>query len=62
MFVTLLTLFAGASSIEKTNKIMMPALLCTISFILAVRVAFLPGAIEGYKYLFVPDWSYLSKC
>ena len=24
-----------------------------------MRVAFLPGAIEGYKYLFVPDWSYL---
>ena len=56
--ITLLTLFAGASSIEKTNKIMMPAFFI-LFFILAVRVAFLPGAIEGYKYLFVPDWSYL---
>ena len=56
--ITLLTLFAGASSIEKTNKIMMPAFF-VLFFILAVRVAFLPGAIEGYKYLFVPDWSYL---
>ena len=52
--ITLLTLFAGASSIEKTNKIMMPAFFI-LFFILAVRVAFLPGAIEGYKYLFVPD-------
>ena len=56
--ITLLTLFAGASSIEKTNKVMMPAFF-VLFFILAVRVAFLPGAIEGYKYLFVPDWSYL---
>jgi len=52
--------FAGAKSIEKTNKIMMPAFFI-LFFILAVRVAFLPGAIEGYKYLFVPDWSYLSN-
>ena len=37
---------------------MMPAFF-VLFFILAVRVAFLPGAIEGYKYLFVPDWSYL---
>ena len=58
--LTLLTLFAGAKSIEKTNKIMMPAFFI-LFFILAVRVAFLPGAIEGYKYLFVPDWSYLSN-
>jgi len=58
IIITLLTLFAGASSIEKTNKIMMPAFF-VLFFILAVRVAFLPGAIEGYKYLFVPDWSYL---
>ena len=58
--LTLLTLFAGAKSIEKTNKIMMPAFF-VLFFILAVRVAFLPGAIEGYKYLFVPDWSYLSN-
>ena len=58
--LTLLTLFAGAKSIEKTNKIMMPAFF-VLFFILAVRVAFLPGAIEGYKYLFVPDWSYLSS-
>lgn len=56
--LTLLTIFAGAKSIEKTNKIMMPAFFI-LFLVLAVRVAFLPGAIEGYKYLLVPDWSYL---
>ena len=29
--------------------------------IVAVRVAFLPGAIEGYEFLFVPKWEALLK-
>jgi NSS family neurotransmitter:Na+ symporter len=53
---TLLTLLLGASSIEKSNKIMMP-IFFIIFAILAVRVAFLPGAIEGYKFIFTPVWS-----
>lgn len=57
---TLLTLVLGAKSIEKTNKIMMP-LFFMLFLILAVRVAFLPGAIEGYKYMFIPQWEYLLK-
>ena len=44
---TLLTLYFGAHSIEKTNKVMMP-LFFLIFLVLAVRVAFLPGAAEGY--------------
>ena len=56
---TLLTLFFGAHSIEKTNKIMMP-LFFIIFLILAVRVAMLPGAAEGYKFMFTPDWSKLA--
>lgn len=55
---TLLTLFLGASSIEKTNKVMMP-LFFLIFVILGIRVAFLPGAIEGYKFMFTPVWSQL---
>ena len=43
---TLLTLFLGAHSIEKTNKIMMP-LFFLIFLVLAVRVFFLPGAAGG---------------
>lgn len=53
---TLLTLLLGADSIEKSNKIMMP-LFFLIFVVLAVRVAFLPGAVEGYKFIFMPDWS-----
>ena len=52
---TLLTLLLGARSIERSNKVMMP-LFFIIFLILAVRVAFLPGAVEGYKYMFTPRW------
>jgi len=55
---TLLTLILGADSIEKTNKIMMP-LFFILFIILAIRVAFLPGVIEGYKFMFIPRWSEL---
>lgn len=50
---TLLTLFLGAHSIEKTNKVMMP-LFFLIFLVLAVRVFFLPGAAEGYRFMFTP--------
>lgn len=52
---TLLTLLLGAKSIEKSNKVMMP-LFFLIFLALAVRVAFLPGAAEGYRYMFTPRW------
>lgn len=57
---TLVTLMLGAKSIEKTNKIMMPAFF-VVFLILAIRVAFLPGAIDGYKFMFKPDWSALKS-
>lgn len=56
--VTLLTLFFGAKSIEKTNKIMMPTFF-VVFIILAVRVAMLPGVIEGYKFMLIPRWDAL---
>ena len=52
---TLLTCIKGASSIEKANKIMMP-LFFILFVVLAFRVAFLPKAFEGYKFMFTPDW------
>ena len=55
---TLLTLLLGAKSIEKSNKVMMPLFFC-IFLVLAVRVAFLPGAAEGYRYMFSPRWEEL---
>ncbi len=57
--LTLLTLFMGAKSIERTNKIMMPVFFC-IFIILAVRVAMLPGVIEGYLFMFIPNWEALT--
>ena len=55
---TLLTLLLGARSIEKSNKVMMP-LFFVIFAVLAVRVAFLPGAAEGYRYMFSFRWEEL---
>ena len=56
---TLLTLFLGAHSIEKTNKVMMP-LFFLIFLVLAVRVALLPNAAEGYLFMFTPRWEALT--
>ncbi|QCD52357.1 sodium-dependent transporter [Campylobacter sp. RM16192] len=56
---TLFTLFFGAKSIEKTNKIMMP-LFFILFFILAIRVAMFDGAFEGYKFIFKGDWAKLG--
>ena len=44
--------------IEKISKFMMPAFFI-LFVIIALRVAFLPGSGEGYRYLLTPDWSYL---
>ena len=57
---TLLTLLLGAKSIEKSNKIMMPVFF-VIFVILAIRVAFLPGAMAGYKFIFSADWAMLKN-
>lgn len=52
---------AGVSAgIEKINKIMMPTFFA-LFVILAIRVASLPKAIEGYKFLFKTDWSALGN-
>ncbi len=57
--ITLVALIFGVNNgVEKASKIMMPAFF-VFFLIIAIRVAFLPGAIEGYKYLLIPDWSYL---
>ena len=46
--------------IEKVSKILMP-LFFVLFLGLALWVAFLPGAVEGYKFLFVPEWSALLR-
>ena len=58
---TVVILVLGVTAgIEKISKFMMPAFYIFF-LIIAVRVAFLPGAAEGYRYLLEPDWSYLLK-
>lgn len=59
LFVTCLLLFTSATNaIEKVNKVLMPAFFI-LFIILAIRVSLFDGAIEGYKFLFVPKWEYL---
>lgn len=57
---TLLTLYLGPKSIEKTNQVMMP-LFFLIFLVLAARVALLPGAVSGYRFLLAPDWTALKN-
>ncbi len=46
--------------IEKASRIMMPALF-VILIVMAVRVAFMPGASDGYKFIFSCDFSKAFK-
>lgn len=61
LIITFVIMIYGiASGIEKANKIMMP--LFFLMFIgMAVYIATLPGASEGYRYLANPDWSVLAQ-
>ena len=56
----IIMVYGIAAGIEKANKIMMP-LFFVMSIGMAVYIATLPGAEEGYKYLFKPDWSTLAS-
>lgn len=52
---------AGVSSgIEKVNRFMMPAFFC-LFIVLAVWVARLPHAGQGYRFLFHTDWHALAN-
>ena len=46
--------------IEKANKIMVPVLL-VLMLILVIRSLTLPGALDGVKFLLLPNWSKLSE-
>lgn len=59
--VTVFILCMGiGSGIEKINKIAMPCLFI-LFVILLIRSLTLPNALEGVKYLLIPDFSYLLK-
>lgn len=59
VLITVLVLLFGISGgIEKVNRVMMPTFFILFA-VIAVRVFFLPGSMDGYRYLLFPDWSAL---
>ncbi len=60
LLVLIVSVFGISSGIEKINKVMMPAFYI-LFIILLFRVCTLDGAMDGFKYLFIPKWEYLSQ-
>ena len=59
IILTLITCYGGAKTLEKSNKIMIPAFF--VLFLgLAIRVLTLPNALEGVRYMFRFDLSKLN--
>ena len=60
MILTIWIVQSGVQGgIERASRWMMP-LLFIFFIILAIRSLTLEGAMEGIRFLFVPDWSYLT--
>ena len=57
---TLLTLFLGAKSIERTNKVMMPLFFADLPDPGRPCGAFWPALAEGYAFMFTPRWEMLA--
>lgn len=59
--LTFIIMILGVTrGIEKMNKVMMPVFFLFF-VILLVRVVTLPGAVEGFRYMFVPQWEQLGN-
>ncbi|MDD6042656.1 MAG: sodium-dependent transporter [Eubacteriaceae bacterium] len=60
LFLTVAILIAGvAEGLERFSKIAMPVLLVML-IIVVIRSCTLPGAMDGVKFMFKPDWSVFS--
>ncbi len=60
MFLTIMIVRGGIKGgIERASRLMMPALLIFL-IVLVIRSLTLDGAMEGIKFMFVPDWSYFN--
>lgn len=55
-----LAVWKGVSSIERVNKVLIPALLLIV-LIALVRALTLDGSGEGVRFLFTPQWSQLKS-
>ncbi len=55
-----LAIWKGVRSIERINKILIPALILII-FAAVLRAVSLPGSAEGIRYLFRVEWSQLAS-
>ena len=60
ILVLLCMSFGISGGIEKINKVLMPAFFL-LFILLAIQVATLPGSMEGYRYLFRPDWKAMQN-
>lgn len=61
LLLTFAIMLMGVSKgIEKMNKVMMP-IFFIFFILLLIRVVMLPGAAEGYRYMFVPRWEELGN-
>ena len=61
VILTMAILFGGVlKGIEGISRRIMPAFFLLFLF-LGIRVFFLEGAAEGYRYLLIPDWSRLAR-
>ena len=57
--VMVIIIFGVEKGIERVSKIMMPVLII-LAVVLAIYSITRPGALEGVKYLFIPDFSNFS--
>ena len=55
----IVVLFGVEKGVEKVSKILMP-ILVILSVVVAIYTVTMPGAIEGVKYYFMPDFSKFS--
>lgn len=61
LLITFCIMVMGVSKgIEKMNKFMMP-IFFIFFLLLLFRVLMLPGALEGYRYMFIPRWEELGR-
>ncbi|MGH1348403.1 MAG: sodium-dependent transporter [Nannocystales bacterium] len=60
MFVAVVVVRRGVTSIERLNRVLVPTLLLVV-VVSMVRTLLLPGSFEGIAYLFTPQWSQLAN-